>query len=82
MATFSVVTTPEIDDALKVLRARLNKDRAEPLTAVEFRTYLVSQWLDSLVSQAGEYSRTTLREAWERADQGTRDQVKATLGMT
>jgi len=80
-ATITIVTTPEHDDALVTLRAKLNKERPTPLTAVEFKNYIVAQWVDSWVSQAGEHSKTTLREGWEKADQAKRDQVKTILGV-
>jgi hypothetical protein len=80
-ATFSITTTPEQDTALQVLRQKLNKDRPTPLTALEFHTYLVTQWLDGLVSQAGTHDQTTLREAWEKADDATRAKVKTDLGL-
>lgn len=80
-ASFTVTTTPEQDDALIVLRRKTNKDREVKLTAAEYRAYLVQQWLDSLVSQAGEDTRTTVREAYQGADQATKDQVKTLLGI-
>lgn len=81
-ATITIVTTPEQDDALTVLRRKLNKDREVKLTAAEYRAYLVQQWLDSLVSQAGEDTRVTVREAYQGADQATKDQVKTLLKIT
>ena len=80
-ATFTVTTTPEQDAALQVLRRQANKDRQTPLTALEFRTYLVTQWLDGLVSQAGTHDQTTIKEAWEKADDATRAKVKTDLGL-
>lgn len=80
-ATITIVTTPEHEDALTVLRRKLNKDREVKLTAAEFRAYLIQQWLDSLVSQAGEDTRTTVREAYQGAPQATKDQVKTLLGI-
>lgn len=81
-ATITIVTTPEQDDALTTLRRKLNKDREVKLTVAEYRAYIVSQWLDSLVSQAGEDTRVTVREAYQGADQVTRDQVKTLLKIT
>lgn len=80
-ATITITTTPEQDTALQTLRQKLNKDRQTPLTAQEFKDYLVTQWLDGLVSQAGEHSKTTLRDAWEKADAVTRAKVKTDLGI-
>ena len=80
-ATFSITTTPEFDAALVVLRRQANKDRATPLTALEFRDYLVTQWLDGLVSQAGTHNQTSIRDAWEKADDATRAKVKTDLGL-
>lgn len=80
-ATITITTTPEQDDALTVLQRKLNKDREVKLTAAEYRAYIVSQWLDSLVSQAGEDTRTTVREAYRDAPQATKDQVKTLLGI-
>jgi len=80
-ATITITTTPEQDDALVTLRAKLNKERPTPLTAVEFKNYIVAQWMDGLVSQAGAHSTTTVREAWEKADAATRAKVKADLGL-
>ncbi len=79
--TISITTTPEQDAALITLRRKLNADRPTPLTMAEFKDYLTAQWMDSLVSQAGEHSKTTLREGWEKADQAKRDQVKTILGV-
>jgi hypothetical protein len=80
-ATITITTTPEQDAALVSLRQKLNKDRPIKLTAAEYRDYIVSQWLDGLVSQAGEDTRTTVREAYQGAPQATQDQVKALLGL-
>lgn len=80
-ATFSITTTPEQDTALQVLRRQTNKDRATPLTALEFRAYLVTQWLDGLVSQAGTHDQTSIKDAWEKADDATRAKVKTDLGL-
>lgn len=80
-ATFTITTTPEQDAALQVLRRQTNKDRQVPLTALEFRAYLVTQWLDGLVSQAGTHDQTTIREAWEKADDATRAKVRMDLGL-
>lgn len=78
-ATITIVTTPEQDAALISLRRTLNVGREVKLTAAEFKDYIVSQWLDSLVSKAGEDTRVTVREGWEKADQVTKDQVKTLL---
>jgi len=80
-ASFTVTTTPEQDAALVVLRRQTNKDRATPLTALEFRTYLVTQWMDGLVAQAGTQDQTTIKDAWEKADDATRAKVKTDLGL-
>ena len=81
-ATITITTTPEQDAALVSLRRKLNADRPVQLTAAEYRDYIVSQWMDSLVSQAGEDTRTTVREAYQSAPQTTQDQVKTLLGIT
>ena len=81
MATFSVTTTPEQDDALVVLRAKLNATRATPLTAAQFRDYLVTQWLDSLTGQVKQDTQITLREKWEASDDTTKAEIKILLGM-
>lgn len=81
-ATITITTTPEQDDALVTLRKKLNKDREVKLTMAEFKQYLTEQWMDSLVSQAGEDARVTVREAYQGADQATRDQVKTLLKIT
>jgi hypothetical protein len=83
-ATITITTTPEQDVALVTLLTKLNAERKAPLlplTAKEFRDYIVAQWLDGLVSQAGEQNKTTIREGWEKADQAKRDQVKTILGV-
>lgn len=81
-ATITITTTPEQDEALITLRRKLNADRPTPLTMAEFKDYLTAQWVDSWVSQAGEHSKTTLREGWEKATPTTKDQVKTLLGIT
>lgn len=80
-ASFTITTTAEQDAALVALQAKLNATRATPLTAIEFRDYLVAQWLDSLVGQAREQMRTSVRDAYQNANQSTRDQVKTLLGI-
>ena len=82
MASMTMTTTAEQDAALVALRRQFNKDRPTPLTMAEYKDYLIAQWLDGLVSKAGEDSKTTVREAWEKADQATRDKVKTLLGVT
>lgn len=81
-ATITITTTPEQDAALVSLRRKLNTDREVKLTTAEYHDYIVSQWLDGLVSQAGEDTRTTVREAYQSANQAKKDQVKTLLGIT
>lgn len=80
-ATFTVTTTPEQDAALVTLRKKLNATRPTPLTAAQFKDYIVAQWLDGLISQAGTHDQTTIREAWEKADDATRAKVRTDLGL-
>lgn len=80
-ATITIITTPEQDAALVTLMQKLNKDRVISLTAQQFKDYIVAQWLDGLVAQAGQHSQTTIREAWEKADAATRAKVKTDLGL-
>jgi nanoRNase/pAp phosphatase (c-di-AMP/oligoRNAs hydrolase) len=79
--SFTVTTTTEQDAAMVALLRKTNAERPTPLTAKEYRDYLVAQWLDGLVTQAGTQSTTSVREAWEKADQAKRDQVKSILGV-
>jgi formate dehydrogenase maturation protein FdhE len=79
--SFTVTTTPEQDAAMIALLRKANAERETPMTAREFRDYLVTQWLDKLVTEAGTQSTTSVREAWEKADQAKRDQVKSILGV-
>lgn len=81
MATFSITTTPEQDVAIAALLRKANADRETPMTAREFRDYLITQWLDKLVTEAGTQGETSVREAWQKADQAKRDQVRAILGV-
>ena len=86
-ATFSVTTTPEQDNALVLLRRKVNTERAAmsppapALTAAQFLNYLTSQWLDGLATQGKTQDTMTMREAWDRADTTTKDQVKTLLGV-
>ena len=80
-ATITITTTPEFDAAMVTLRTKLNAERPVPLTAAQFRDYLVAQWMDGLVSQAGTHDQTTIREAWEKANDATRAKVKTDLGL-
>jgi hypothetical protein len=82
MATFSITTTTEQDAALTTLRRALNQERNVPLTAKEYRDYIVSQWLDGLVTQAKTYGETGIREAWQKADEEIRTKVRTILGVT
>jgi len=80
-ASFTITTTPEQDAALAALRRQVNTGRETPLTAKQFLDYMTAQWLDSLVSKAGEDDKTTLREAYQSAPQATKDQIKTLLGV-
>ena len=82
MANFTVSTTPEQDAARVALRAKMNAERDVPLTPVEFRDYLVAQWLDGLVAQGNQNSEVSLREAWQQANAAKRAQVKTVLGIS
>jgi nanoRNase/pAp phosphatase (c-di-AMP/oligoRNAs hydrolase) len=79
--SFTITTTPEQDAAMIALLRKTNAERPTPLTAKEFRDYLVSQWLDKLVTEAGTQSTTSVREAWEKADETTKGRVRTLLGV-
>ena len=87
MATISTTTTSEHDAALTILLRKLNAERAAmtpsqtPLTATQFVTYLLTQWLDGLVSQGKAQSEGSIRDAWQKANTATKDQVKTLLGV-
>jgi hypothetical protein len=78
---FTVTTTPEQDAAMVTLLRKANAEREAPMTAREFRDYLVTQWLDKLVTEAGTQSTTSVREAWEKADETTKGRVRTLLGV-
>ena len=82
MATISFTTTPALDAALVTLRHKINAGREVPLTAGEFKDYIIAQWTDSLEGQAGEHSRTSVREAYASANQTTQVQIRALLGVS
>ena len=80
-ASFTITTTAEQDGALVLLRAKMNVGRAIPLTAVQFRDFLVAQWLDNLVAQGTADTHSSLRDRYEAADAATKAQIKTLLGM-
>ena len=86
-ATITTTTTPEQDAALIVLLKKVNVERAamtppQPAyTAKQYVDYLLAQWLDGVVSQGKTHSETTVRDAWQKADDATKAKVKADLGV-
>lgn len=79
--SFTVTTTAEQDAAMVALLRKANAERDVKMTAAEFRAYLITQWLDKLVTEAGTQGETSVQEAWRKADQAKRDQVKTILGV-
>jgi hypothetical protein len=80
-ATFTITTTPEQDAAMVALLRKTNAERTTPLTGAQFRDYLVSQWLDKLVTEAGTQGETSVRDAWQKADETTKGKVRTLLGV-
>ena len=80
-ANLTILITPELDASLVILRKNLNAGRPVPLTMAEYKDYLTSQWVDGLISQANESHRTSVKEAYNAANQTTQDQVKTLLGL-
>jgi len=81
MANIVIITTPEHDKAFATLLRKLNAGRPAPLTAEEFRDYLVAQWLDSIVTQAKSHDESSLSEAYQKADNATKAKVMAALSI-
>ena len=87
MATISTTTTPEHDAALTILLRKLNAERAAmtppqaALTASQFVAYLLTQWLDGVVTQGKAHSEGSIRDAWQKADDATKAKVRQALGV-
>jgi len=66
-ATITITTTPEQDAAIAVLKDKLNADQPKPLSDNDYRTYIMTQWMDGLVSQGNAAMVEQYKQAAEKA---------------